>query len=160
MLPERPIWASDRPRVSGRLSTPASVPARLLSRPSSSQVIPSATTTSTCQRLHGRRSSRAGTSVSIQRSSATANPLRESKPGRDGRNLSKPFDAEAEIEDRTETALEAGGVGARARFGGERDGARRPRRVAELAGERQPVERKKLHARRQTRLDDPADQLV
>jgi len=66
MLPDSPIWASDIPSVSGRLRTPASAPARLLSSPSSSQVIPSATTTSVCQPLQGRRSSRAGTSVSIQ----------------------------------------------------------------------------------------------
>ena len=45
--------------------TPPIEPTRVTSRPSMIQVIPSAMTTSQCQRLQGNRSSRAGTSVSM-----------------------------------------------------------------------------------------------
>src|SRR4030095_2364787 len=50
------------PRVSGRCSAGPSEPTTVTSRPSSSQLTPSAMTTRQCQADHGRRSRRAGMS--------------------------------------------------------------------------------------------------
>src|SRR5207237_10763162 len=58
------------PSVSRRVRIPPNEPASVTSRPSRIQVAPSETTISQCHRLHGIRSSRAGTYDSIVSPSA------------------------------------------------------------------------------------------
>jgi len=61
---------------------PATAPASVTSSPSSTQVMPSAITTSQCQRLQGSRSSRAGISLSITPKFAFAFAFTPVKMGR------------------------------------------------------------------------------
>src|SRR3954464_2879423 len=63
-LPARPTSALENCRTGLCLRAPATVPARVTSRPSRIHVMPSAATTSVWKRPHGKRSSRAGMSVS------------------------------------------------------------------------------------------------
>src|SRR3954451_2946566 len=59
---------SDRPNAFLSSRMPASEPANVTCKPSRSHDVPSATMIFRCQALKGRRSSRAGTSVSMDRS--------------------------------------------------------------------------------------------
>src|SRR6185312_5184888 len=72
----QPISPAVSPRVSGRCNAGPSEPTTVTSRPSSSQLTPSAMTTRQCQPDQGRRSRRAGMSlrISLIRSQAQARP--------------------------------------------------------------------------------------
>src|SRR4051812_39576385 len=74
-LPARPTSALLKCSAGLSFSAPATVPASVTSRPSRIQVMPSAATTNVWKRLHGRRSSRAGMSVSTMSADAAGTTI-------------------------------------------------------------------------------------
>jgi hypothetical protein len=66
MDPAQPICSAVSASVSGRSSTPPIDPTIVTSRPSSTQAMPSASTTRQCQRDQGSRSRRAGMSLVVR----------------------------------------------------------------------------------------------